>query len=339
MASLLAAVNGDPVPSRVEVVMTGGRRGIDAAAPGGSYPATNREAVFVISMTGHFVPNGFPGPGGPGQRGTILDIVADAKTLRVLAMSMPKKPTNVSALGRPFRLSWKSTAGLRAAMLSAARGARARTDSHAFAPANSPDCSQDCHGVAQWSPSSQNEGSAANINAQCLWVADASANLVTAELWQGTDNSNGTNFWIEAGMTYGRGVGARRGWFYERSSPVNGRGTFFPAGTVNLGQTYSFRIFYLGNPNNDPQWTIDAPWGSPIIYEEPLYGKWLQAGTEVNTVSNRDVGSITGLQYMDSSGAWHDGWPGASVMDLPTATPDTTTQWTGPGAIHWQSSC
>jgi hypothetical protein len=193
--------------------------------------------------------------------------------------------------------------------------------------------------VATWKPSATNEGSQGNIDAQCLWVADPDTQFVDAEMWQGTDNSQGPALWIEAGETYGSGVGARRGWFYERNSR-NGLATFFPSGTVNLGQSYSFEFVYDGYVNNDPQWTIFAPWGSPTIYEEPPYGKFLRAGTEVTTANNRDVGSITGLQYLDTSAMWHSGWPGSHVMDIPKPPHnDTTTQWTGTGDIHWQSSC
>jgi hypothetical protein len=106
IARVQAAVSGDRLPRVVEAVATSGSRGIAAAAPGGSYPVWPHEVVFVISMTGHFAGGRFTSPTGVALKGTILDIVLNAKTFRVMAMSLGTKPTDLSALGRPFRLSW-----------------------------------------------------------------------------------------------------------------------------------------------------------------------------------------------------------------------------------------
>jgi hypothetical protein len=198
------------------------------------------------------------------------------------------------------------------------------------------------YGRAYWVPSSTNIGSFGKVEAQCLWVADPTSQFVTSEMWQGTDNS-GLKYWIEAGETYGNPNGGTRSWFYARRRPSTTSYDymqFFPSGTPALGTSYSFEFAYDGTFNNDPQWTIYAPWGSPTIYEEPPYSTGLAAGTEITQSNNRSVGNITGLKWLDSSSQWHTGWPGAAAQDYPPPPDnDTTTTWTGTGDIHYQSSC
>lgn len=207
-------------------------------------------------------------------------------------------------------------------------------------------CSTSCtfYGRARWVPSNTNIGSEGYVEANCLWVADPSNQWVDSEIWQGADSS-GLNYWIEAGETYGYPNGGTRSWFFARRRPSTQ--TFydymqwFPSSpALQLGTSYHFEFLYDGTFNNDPQWTIFAPWGSPTIYEEPPYGTGLAAGTEITESNNRSVGNITGLHWLDTSRQWHNGWPGAEAQDYP-APPnnDTTTTWTGTGDIHYQSSC
>lgn len=47
------------------------------------------------------------------------------------------------------------------------------------------------------------------------------------------------------------------------------------------------------------------------------------------------------MRYMDTSGNWHDGWPGSKLVNITGngISGDTTLQWTGTGAFHWQTQC
>lgn len=105
IAHNMGSVNGDSHPVTVVAVETTGRRALAAATPGGTEPGVARVPVYVIAMTGNFKGYGFRHPGGsPVPTGRFLDIVINAKTFWVMAMSLRSERTQVGSLGRAFSL-------------------------------------------------------------------------------------------------------------------------------------------------------------------------------------------------------------------------------------------
>lgn len=97
MAERIAKINGDAKPTQVTVVLTTHAKALTSATPGDSVPGTEPTRVYLITMQGHFVANGAPGPpGAAAPKGRYVSIVVDAKTFTGLDFGISPQPPPVS---------------------------------------------------------------------------------------------------------------------------------------------------------------------------------------------------------------------------------------------------
>src|SRR5271165_2439813 len=136
--------------------------------------------------------------------------------------------------------------------------ADAATAGHAAPATASCSLSNHCYGIAEWKTSPTTTGSNGYLYAQCMHVNDPSTDFLDQEMWQGTDNSNTGNYWVETGATIGTPEGNLRYWFWADNRPNYGYYQHFPSGTMNLDQYYYLSFNY----NGSNKWGVGGPWGN-----------------------------------------------------------------------------
>jgi hypothetical protein len=103
IAHAAATANSDPAPEWITVVKTTHSKALTVATPGDSVPGSGDNAVFLITMRGHFVANDVSRPlGAKAPAGRYLSLVLDAKTFQELDFGLDSKPPPVALahLGR-----------------------------------------------------------------------------------------------------------------------------------------------------------------------------------------------------------------------------------------------
>jgi hypothetical protein len=109
IARTAASVNHDSHPATVTAARTVGRKALATIARGvATEPGVGKDPVYVITMTGHFVGYGlhYP-PGAAPPRGTVMDILVNARTYWVLAIFLNDRRIQVGSLGKPFSVTWQ----------------------------------------------------------------------------------------------------------------------------------------------------------------------------------------------------------------------------------------
>lgn len=202
------------------------------------------------------------------------------------------------------------------------------TTSHCYAlgQANGPD------NYGQW----------ADINISCLYINNDSDNFVTNELW---DQSGNDEYWEEDGAISGS-LGANSGGnyynrelFWADSRPNGGSFHFHPVATTG-DQTWTVEMEYVG----DDTWDLYSGNSWEVSTGQPLYSDSAHttAGTEYTVNSGvdsmRDVGSVSSIEWEDSSGNWHleggsmgSGTAGPGPWISPSySSSSSTVSWAGP---------
>jgi hypothetical protein len=106
----LAADNGDRAPTSVTAVVTSGAKAMRSATPGSNERSFDRVGVYLITMAGKFKGYGFRiPPGAATPTGTVLSIIVNERTFRIMAMGLNRKQSAIkpSSLGRLIVLHWK----------------------------------------------------------------------------------------------------------------------------------------------------------------------------------------------------------------------------------------
>jgi hypothetical protein len=106
----LAADNGDRAPMSVTAVVTSGAKAMRSATPGSNERSFDGVTVYLITMVGNFKGYGFrTPPGAATPTGTVLSIIVNERTFRIMAMSLNPKQSAIkpTSLGRSIVLHWK----------------------------------------------------------------------------------------------------------------------------------------------------------------------------------------------------------------------------------------
>jgi hypothetical protein len=110
IARNLAADNGNRAPTSVTAVITSGAKAMRSATPGGNERSFDGVTVYLITMVGKFKGYGFRTPPGVATpTGTVLSIIINERTFRIMAMSLNPKQSAIkpTSLGRSIVLHWK----------------------------------------------------------------------------------------------------------------------------------------------------------------------------------------------------------------------------------------
>lgn len=204
-------------------------------------------------------------------------------------------------------------------------------------PAEACSLSSHCYGVAAWYSAPADNGSGGDIYFNCLYSGNPSTDFTTEELWQGTDNSTGLNYWVELGGSYGWPEGSKRFWFWADNRP-NGGGyhAHYPGGSLSLGVTYFVGVTWAGNNT----WDVQGPTWSALSTKNPFSGRSMETGAEITNNTAHAVGNIKDLYYLDTAGNLYPGWPGASIR--PPSSIITSISWVSSGhnELAWSTgSC
>jgi hypothetical protein len=204
-------------------------------------------------------------------------------------------------------------------------------------PAEACSISSHCYGVGAWYSAPADNGSGGDIYFNCLYSADPSSDFTDEELWQGTDNSTGLDYWVELGGTYGWPNGGSRYWFWADNRP-NGGGyhAHYPGGTLSLDTTYFVGVTWAGNN----RWDVQGPTWSALSTNNPFSGRAMETGAEITNNTAHAVGNIQDLYYLDTAGDLHSGWSGASIQ--PPSPIISSISWAGSGhsELTWSTgSC
>jgi hypothetical protein len=96
IADRAAKASGDAAPAWMTAVLTTHAKALTSATPGDFVPGGGVR-VFLVTMRGHFVANGAPGPSGAAApTGRYLSLVVDATTFLVLDSGLSPAPPPVS---------------------------------------------------------------------------------------------------------------------------------------------------------------------------------------------------------------------------------------------------
>ena len=113
IAAQQAAINGDASPTSVLAVEATHAAALTVATPGDVLPqSAASEAVYLITMTGSFIGNGFStAPGSPAPMGSYLSVVVDSGTFWVTdeGLSQSAPPVSPSSLGPTTTLAVGTT--------------------------------------------------------------------------------------------------------------------------------------------------------------------------------------------------------------------------------------
>jgi len=205
------------------------------------------------------------------------------------------------------------------------------------APAEACSLTSHCYGVAAWYNATPDNGSGGDIYFNCLYSGNPSTNFTDEELWQGTDNSTGLNYWVELGGGFGWPGGANRYWFWADNRP-NGGGyhAHYPGGSLSLDTTYFVGVTWAGNN----RWDVQGPTWSALSINNPFSGRSMETGAEITDNVAHAVGNIKDLYYLNTSGDLFAGWPGASIV--PPSSIISSISWVGSGnsELSWSTgSC
>jgi hypothetical protein len=96
LARRTAALNADPAPAWITVVMTTHAKALTSATPGDTVPGSARTRVYLITMRGHFTARmaSVP-PGAKLPTGRYLSLVVDARTFDGLDFGLSHRPPPV----------------------------------------------------------------------------------------------------------------------------------------------------------------------------------------------------------------------------------------------------
>jgi hypothetical protein len=194
-----------------------------------------------------------------------------------------------------------------------------------------------CYGIAAWYNAPPDNGSGGDLYLNCLYSGNPGTDFTDEELWQGTDNSTGLNYWVELGGTYGWPDGASRYWFWADNRP-NGGGyhAHYPGGTLSLGTSYRVGVTWAGNN----RWAVQGPSWSAVSTGNPFSGRAMETGAEITDNTAHAVGNIQDLYYLDTAGDLNAGWSGASIQ--PPSSDISSISWVGSGnsELSWSTgSC
>jgi hypothetical protein len=200
-------------------------------------------------------------------------------------------------------------------------------------------CSLDshCYGVAAWYSAPPDNGSGGNIYFNCLYSGDPSSDFTNEELWQGTDNSTGLDYWVELGGSYGWPNGATRYWFWADNRPAGGGyHAHYPGGTLSLDTSYFVGATWAGND----KWDVQGPTWSAVSSSNPYSGRAMETGAEITDNTAHAVGNIQDLYYLNTAGDLYSGWSGASIQSHSSIF--SSLSWVGSGnsELAWSTgSC
>lgn len=185
--------------------------------------------------------------------------------------------------------------------------------------AASASCGLDCHGVTRWYPATRNSAEIAVVNTSALGIDDICGMDGYSTTWEGTNNDQYFNTWVEEGLHIGihyngtcGATGVQFYWAHKRPD-----GTYveiYPTGaTPVLGTSYTFKIRYTGND----EWGVYRD-GNVIDHalNDPCCSYGSQAGAEARNGDSllAETGQASGLQK-EVNGSWSYGWELASVFN------------------------
>lgn len=197
--------------------------------------------------------------------------------------------------------------------------------------------SNHCYAIAEVNPPVVNWGAAGSINLHCLYQPN-NGNIASNEMW----DADSSHHWIEAGAAAGddpNGYYDNKNWFWADARPGDGYYFHTFSNTVPLNTDEFVEIVYA----RGQVWDI---YGGPYFLGKSTTNSmsptYEAAGSEYIGTSNsglRDIGHVSGLQWIDSSYNFHN-WGGSGfAVPLSQSGPGAyiTAQysssyvgWTGP---------
>ena len=189
-----------------------------------------------------------------------------------------------------------------------------------------PQAWADSWATGEWETGYQNTGSQGTINYQCLYTPSPGSYFATAELWQGTDNSQSGAYWVEEGAAYGAPENFTYYWFWADNRPSYGYAEHdITSQTPSINTNYAVGFLYIGS--NEWQ-VIENGVVIGTSTHNPPDGNFLEAGGEHNlNPGGVTAGTASSLAYRwASNGNNVSGW--AAFGSLPgTVTSGGSASW------------
>jgi hypothetical protein len=192
-----------------------------------------------------------------------------------------------------------------------------------------------CFAWALWYNTGYNyEGTEGTLNAHCLYSSITSGSyFASEEMWTGTDDSGGLNYWIEEGAIHDS-TGKR--WFWANYAPGFSQIYVHYSGPAfYLDTNYPMAIYWIGGKYWDV--TVNGNiYGQP--YGNSLYTNAMAAGTEYTSGDDRLVGKLTSLGFLRTDGTWSDSWWGAQADETGPHWYATATM-PSQEEVDWSTPC
>jgi hypothetical protein len=199
--------------------------------------------------------------------------------------------------------------------------------------------SNHCYAVAQVN-TPVNWGAAGYINLRCLYQPN-NGNIASNELWDADTNHH----WIEAGAVAGvdyNGYYDNKNWFWADARPGDGYHYHSFTNTVPLNTDEFVEIVYA----RGEVWDI---YGGPYFLGKSTTNSvsptYESAGSEYLGASNsgiRDIGHVSGLQWIDDKLVFHDWGGNGFALQLSQSGPGAyiTAQYDASSSyLGWSGPC